>query len=926
VYTGCSGTNKMKNFILFVFILFAIPVLVTGQSDWTRYKLKNPDSYILNYIEQHDGIVDHFTPGKYAFVYLKPDLYTSLTKNGLRLKKSRDLLWLPQDSLSWRESQLTGKTNDYHTYQEVIDFLVSLESQFPGLCKLYSIGKTVENREMWILKISDNVHTEEAEPEFKYVSTMHGNEIVGQELMLKLSEYLLTGYYSNQRLQDLVDNTEIWIMPNMNFDGTNNDYHGTFNPTRFNANGVDLNRNFPDREYGIPPFPGHPYSIQPETANMIQFSNDHNFVMSANFHGGALVVNYPWDKKLPGDPGIPPYSAAPDDSTFIEFSLSYSRLNLPMYNSLSFAFGITNGAAWYETDGCMQDWNYNDHSCLAVTLEISDSKWPPFTNIDQYWNDNRESMLAFLEKTQTGIHGIVKDSLRGIPLSANIKLLETGAVVFSDDDFGDFYKPVIPGSYSLEISADGYFSKTLYNVQVDSSPAVFLNIELYPLNTYLLGGLVTDTETGLAIPEAEVNFLSISGQKYSVVSSLNGKFNQILPADSFFVTIEHPDYFIFQDTILVESDSSFHFLMQKMYPAVISGNVITDNGGTVNGTIVWCQGILDTLDSGGKYYLTGIRPGNIKIFAYLFGYKTSHLDTTVLNGDSISVDFMLTSGNDEIFDDFESNQLVEINAYGDWELGQPVSGPAMAYSGQHCWATNLDSNYSHGHLKNYMVTEELSILGLAYPVLQFAHWYDFEQDIDGGNVKISTDNGQTWTIINPTTGYPSVITDKDTFNVLKNQPAFSGQGTSWRVSAFDLIAFKSMPSVLIKFEVGSNRQNNASGWFIDDFKLFDGNATAIDTEESLEGRKLNLNIYPNPANPAVYIEFSLNRSLELSIDIFDISGANIKTLSNERFSQGFHRIKWNGINKYGYYVASGMYFIRIKNNSTFNIKKILLLR
>ena len=99
---------------------------------------------------------------------------------------------------------------------------------------------------------------------------------------------------------------------------------------RSNANGVDLNRNFAE--------PAGTHSVL-ETEN-IHFSNlgfNNHFVISQNGHGGALVVNYPWDYT---------YTLAPDDAACIQLSLDYSTTNLPMYNG-GFPQGITNGADWY---------------------------------------------------------------------------------------------------------------------------------------------------------------------------------------------------------------------------------------------------------------------------------------------------------------------------------------------------------------------------------------------------------------------------------------------------------------------------------------------------------------------------------------------------------------------------------------------------
>ena len=89
-------------------------------------------------------------------------------------------------------------------------------------------------------------------PMVKYVANMHGNEVIGREMMLALSKYLLKEYTEgNSRIVNLLDSTDIHIMPTMNPDGFEKATKGTcgghgHKSGRTNANGVDLNRDFPD--------------------------------------------------------------------------------------------------------------------------------------------------------------------------------------------------------------------------------------------------------------------------------------------------------------------------------------------------------------------------------------------------------------------------------------------------------------------------------------------------------------------------------------------------------------------------------------------------------------------------------------------------------------------------------------------------------
>lgn len=106
------------------------------------------------------------------------------------------------------------------SYEELTDSYRDLVQKFPNLAKLYSIGKSVQNRELWVLEINSNVQNRSLmTPMFKYVANMHGDETVGRQLVIYLAEYLLFNYGKEGRVTKLVDSTDIHLMPSLNPDG-----------------------------------------------------------------------------------------------------------------------------------------------------------------------------------------------------------------------------------------------------------------------------------------------------------------------------------------------------------------------------------------------------------------------------------------------------------------------------------------------------------------------------------------------------------------------------------------------------------------------------------------------------------------------------------------------------------------------------------
>lgn len=164
--------------------------------------------------------------------------------------------------------------NVHHNYNQMTELLHQYETMFPEIYSLSSIGQSVVGRELWTVKISDNVELmEDGEPQVEYIGNMHGNEVVGRELLLRYIYYLCTEYtLGNPEIVNLINTTQIYIMPSMNPDGYEN-------VNRANQNNVDLNRDFPDRIDGL-----H-HSLQPETAAVIAHSLNNHFIISANLHG-----------------------------------------------------------------------------------------------------------------------------------------------------------------------------------------------------------------------------------------------------------------------------------------------------------------------------------------------------------------------------------------------------------------------------------------------------------------------------------------------------------------------------------------------------------------------------------------------------------------------------------------------------------------
>jgi flagellar hook assembly protein FlgD len=84
--------------------------------------------------------------------------------------------------------------------------------------------------------------------------------------------------------------------------------------------------------------------------------------------------------------------------------------------------------------------------------------------------------------------------------------------------------------------------------------------------------------------------------------------------------------------------------------------------------------------------------------------------------------------------------------------------------------------------------------------------------------------------------------------------------------------------------------------------------------------------YPNPFNPTTTISFSLPQRSNVRLDIYDILGKQVATLINETRAAGNWNIEWNGLDRYGRHIASGVYFYRLEAGSFMSVKKMVMLK
>lgn|GEM_PF-2173907 len=459
------------------------------------------------------------------------------------------------------------------TYDALVLRMQNLAANYPDIVRMVSIGKSWQNRDLWVLQITDNPDVEEDEPEFRYVSTMHGNEGAGAEMILRLAELLTANYGTDPYYTQLVDEIEIWLWPLFNPDGYMACSYG-------NDHGVNLNRDFPDR-WDDPPI-NSPDGRQPETQAAWYWEEAHTFVMGANYHSGALVANIPWDAITGYE--SPDQTYAPDDELYWRFAEGYTWRNQDMWNG-GWTHGWTRGWEWYQIWGGMQDWAYHWYGEHHITLEISDWQPPPYNQMDSYWNKNRDAMLWWMERVLTGARGLVTDACTGAPLDASVDVVEIGKPVPTDPDVGDYHRLLLTGSYTLIASAPGYPSQQATVEVISGTAATVQHFRLAGGTTDTIQGTVTDATSGA--PLAATVEVELDGTPIVVTTTnpADGHYTVELCPDTYLFRVSAPFHQTEEREVVVDGDGVEDFALVGYDVAAGSSERAGAPGETVTHTV-----------------------------------------------------------------------------------------------------------------------------------------------------------------------------------------------------------------------------------------------------------------------------------------------------------------------------------------------------
>ena len=448
-----------------------------------------------------------------------------------------------QDVTLFQNNQLDELDPEYHTYEEYHETLQQYADDFPGLCKLDSIGHSQQfNRTIWCIKLSDSPELEEDEITLLYISVHHGLEVIGGETLLYMIGHLLEEYGTNPDITFWLDNYEIFFVPLLNPDGHHavaagiNDYwrktardldqDSVFYEMDGNSwtddhEGIDLNFNYDWNWAGG----GSPYDwafnsrgdapfSESETQSLQSLVEEQRPGLAASLHSYGEIIVYPWTI-------YPIYSP---DIDIIE------HLVLELANGL-----IKDSGAPYDTmcgggdAGQCRNWLYGKWNCIGFCIELLPlyTFYPPGEELE--WRNHRYyNGLKYLLQaaSRSGISGHIYDAITGDPVHARVEITDRISLLveprYNEPVYGRYTRYLLPGEYGISVSAEGYDS-TVVVTSVFNDTLTVLDIDLMPQTSVDEKVVANRFELGLkCFPNPFNSFLNISCN-YSASSKANLK-------------------------------------------------------------------------------------------------------------------------------------------------------------------------------------------------------------------------------------------------------------------------------------------------------------------------------------------------------------------------------------------------------------------
>jgi hypothetical protein len=445
-----------KILIVFSILVFTSPLFAAKQAEVALQRAGDLQTLLAGGFDV-TGVSDG---GLASVILFDDDEENRLRETGFRYFISQQDIGAWLAARNRREGPDRDDMGGYRTFAEMVEELNDLHDEYSDIVsEPVSIGQSIEENEIWAIKISDNPEYEDDdEPEVLLTSLIHPREGITAEVIFNFAHYLVENYGEDQRVTDIVNDREIWLIPCHNPDGylyneqlweESNPDRRVFGMWRKNRRhnedgsyGVDLNRNWGymwgyDNEGSSsrpsdPTYRGAEAFSEPETQAVREFINEHDFGITIYFHAWGNLVLYPFGYDY----------LQPEHRSIL------TAISKKMIVDSDYLYG-TGWEVIYPTNGDSDDWIYmsDEHDQMfPFTIEAgnrNDYFWAPPNRFEQLVGENLESCLIAAEYCDEPARILLPPQPVGVTAVAN----HEGGAIITWEETEDDINPAV--SYNI---------------------------------------------------------------------------------------------------------------------------------------------------------------------------------------------------------------------------------------------------------------------------------------------------------------------------------------------------------------------------------------------------------------------------------------------------------------------------------------------